>query len=150
LVFRSNFNWYHGLVITYMGGGLAFITLLVLIAGIPRNLEQLIQLVFLAGMSAFLLHGGLWFIRGRHVVEIYQEHIVVKSTGAIFHPKPMTFPFNGTVLVGKASIGNFELDRNQIEITGMEGTRRFGQGLNEEELTRVIEDLHQLIADRSR
>lgn len=95
--------------------------------------------------SLIINQKALWMINGKDVVKIYDNFLTIESKGSLFHYKPKRFNFEPSLKASKIKKDSLGVERNNILLSGIDGYRKFGQGLNETTIERYIEKVNQMI-----
>jgi len=91
---------------------------------------------------------SLWWINGKDIIEIFDNHLTIQSKGSIFHLKAKSFQFESHLRVEKIKRDSLKIERNRMVMKGLDGYRKFGQGLNERQTDNMMKNLNNLIQEK--
>lgn len=91
---------------------------------------------------------ALWRINGKDIIKVYDNFLTIQSKGSLFHLNPKSFRFEATLKVTKIEKDVLGIEKNNMLISGLDGFRKFGQGLTERQVNYKIEQLNKLIEEK--
>ncbi len=110
--------------------------------------DYLTVLIPLLIATFIIFQAALWRINGKDIIKFNSEYLTIQSKGALFHLKPKLFHYDNFLRVEKIEIDVLKIEKNMLTLKGLDGHRKFGQGISLRNLNPLYEKLNKLIEEK--